>query len=668
MNSQSISRLIILLLSLLTGAPLQAEVRLPRLLSDGAILQRDKPCEIWGWAKDGEVISVRLQQEVRTVRTQGGRWSVTFPAHAAGGPYTLRVEGENILDVKDLWFGDLWIAAGQSNMELPLRRVATLYPDLITNTQLPRVRQFSVPLSYSFSEVKENYEQGEWKTAVPANLGEFSAVGFFFARELSQRYDIPVGILSLAVGGAPAEAWMSEAALQKYPQYVAGAEMFKDERLLEQTIKRDKINTDTWYQDLEQRDRGRTDPTVWFAKELPLAGWENLQLPGSFKEQRIPFINGVVWLRKHFELQPHQAGAGGELWLGALVDGDETYINSVKVGSTGYRYPPRIYPVPSGLLLAGTNTLAIRLTSYSSDPGAVIGKTYALKIGSTSVDLAGTWRYRIGAYSTAMPSTTTVHYQPTSLFKAKLGPALRWPIKGVIWYQGESNVGRAGAPGGSSEYSDLFPELISDWRQHFRQGEFPFLFVQLANFLEPKDEPAESAWAELREAQRQALRVPNTAMAVAIDTGEWNDLHPLNKKDVGERLALAARKVAYGETGLVASGPLLHSVKRRGKKLILEFTEVGDGLRIRGDRLREIAVAGEDKQFRWASARIQGKQLLVWHPKVAQPVWVRYAWADNPTDANLFNAAGLPAAPFEGQAAPRAERGRVDSAEQGNTE
>ena len=375
--------------------------------------------------------------------------------------------------------------------------------------------------------------------------------------------------------------------------------------------------------------------------KLAVDDWKKFNVPGSFKDQDIDFVNGVVWLRKTFDLTAEDATQDATLWLGAIVDGDEVYVNGTRVGQTGYRYPPRIYPVPANVLAAGENIISIRLTSYSSDPGFVRDKKYALTVGEKSIDLEGEWRYQIGMRADAMPASTTLHYQPGTLFKAKLAPAFPFNIKGVIWSQGESNVTR------SAEYYSLFSDMIHDWRAHFNQGDFPFLYAQLANFLEPTSTPGESEWAQLREAQRQTLAVPNTAMAVTIDTGEWNDIHPLDKETVGERLALAAQKLAYGDKSVIASGPQVKSVKRKGKHLLINFDSVGKGLVTRDGELKEIAIAGADKKFVWAKAEVKSKQLRVWSEEVSDPVWVRYAWADNPEHANLYNSAGLPASPFE---------------------
>jgi sialate O-acetylesterase len=633
-----------------------ADVQLPRLLTDGAILQRDKPVTIWGWADEGESVTVEFAGKKLSTTAKDGRWSLKFPALKAGGPYDIKVTGKNQLHVKDILMGDLWIGAGQSNMELPLRRVATRYPDVISQTQLPQIREFSVPVTYTFKANAEDYTQGQWKTATPENLANFSAVGFFFAQQVHTQNHVPVGLLSISVGGSPAEAWMSETALEKYPHYLEVANKFKDDTVLQQTIAQDKANSNAWYAKASAEDIGSTQKQPWSSPAQATDDWQTITVPGFLREQGIDFDNGVVWFKKTIELTDAQAQQDARLWLGAIVDGDEAYINGTAVGQTGYRYPPRIYSVPKNVLKPGKNDISLRVTSYSGDAGFVKDKLYALEIGDTKINLEGEWKYKIGMRAAAMAPSTTIHYLPTSLFKAKLAPAFPLNIKGVIWAQGESNVTRA------EEYKTLFPDLITDWRNQFNQGDFPFIFVQLANFLEPQTEPGESEWAMAREAQRQALSLPNTAMAVAIDIGEWNDIHPLNKQDVGKRLALAAQKIAYGDKSVLASGPQVKSVKRKGNQLVITFDHVGKGLhakaaeavagKVAGKKsaqkeLAEFAIAGADKKFVWAKAIIKGKRVIVSSDSVTDPVWVRYAWADNPEGANLYNSADLPASPFE---------------------
>lgn len=628
----------------LSAANTIADVTLPRLLSDGAILQRDKPLTLWGWADEGEKISVSFAGKELSTVAKEGRWSVTFPAFKAGGPYELVVKGKNQLARNNILLGDLWVAAGQSNMELPLNRVKYKYPGLIESTNQPAIREFNVPVAYAFKGPLQDYTQGQWKTATPENMASFSAVGFFFMQKLHAETNVPIGLVTIPVGGSPAEAWVSESVLQKYPHYAQKLQPFKDDAHVQATIANDKANNEKWYGDLGAADIGLKNN--WQQEKLATADWSTLQVPGFLKEQGSDFTNGALWVRKTIGLTAAQAAKKATLWLGCIVDGDQVYVNGQLVGQTGYMYPPRIYVVPAGLLKAGENSISIRITSYTGNPGFVKDKRYALLLGEgvfgdEQIDLKGEWKYQVAARAGSMQPTTTLQYLPSSLFNAKLAPALPMKIKGVIWYQGESNVGRA------EEYKNLMTDLIGDWRRQFNQGDFPFVYVQLANFQPAVAQPAESAWADLREAQRQLLAVKNTAMAVAIDVGEWNDIHPLDKQSVGERLALGALKTAYGKKSLVASGPNLKKVSAKGSKLQLDFIDAGKGLDVRGGELQQIAVAGADKKFVWAKAKVKKNQLIVWADAVPEPKWVRYAWADNPEGANLYNSAGLPASPFE---------------------
>jgi len=617
-----------------------ADVKLPRLVSDGMILQRDKPITLWGWADDAEQITVTLGKQSRVTKAQAGHWKITFTPLAAGGPYTIDFQGKNHLQIKDVLLGDVWIAAGQSNMELPLKRVKYQYPDLIGSTHLPQIREFNVPVTYAFKGPLEDFQQGQWKAAEPESLPSFSAVGFFFARSLNEKLKVPIGLITLPVGGSPAEAWMSEAGLAKYPHYIAQLKPFKDDAFVAKTIATDKASSSGWYKDLAAKDEGLKNN--WANEIVATKDWKSFIIPGYLKEQGSDFVQGSVWFRKTFELTAEQANKTATLWMGVIVDGDQIFLNGKEIGQTGYQYPPRIYSVPAGLLKAGRNSISIRLTSYTANAGFVKDKRYALDLGDESVPLAGEWKYKIAARTGDMPNTTTLHYQPASLFNAKLAPTLGFAMKGVIWYQGESNTTRA------KEYETLFPDLISDWRAQFKQGDFPFLFVQLPNFMQAKIEPSESDWAATREAQRKTQAVKNTAMVVAIDVGEWNDIHPLNKQVVGERLALAAQKLAYGNKKLIASGPNATSIKRDHNGLLISFDKAGGDLNIMKDGiLHQIAIAGADKKYQWANAKIQGNKLFVWSDQVPEPVSVRYAWADNPEGANLYNKAGLPASPFE---------------------
>jgi len=334
-----------------------------------------------------------------------------------------------------------------------------------------------------------------------------------------------------------------------------------------------------------------------------------------------------------------------KIFMGRIVDADQFYVNGVRVGNTTYQYPQRRYQVPEGLLKAGKNIFVIRVTNNSGKGGFVPDKPYYLIAGKEKIELSGNWQYKVGDVFVPQrilgPGTIAPEYQPSALYNAMIAPLINYTIKGFLWYQGEGNIGRP------AEYEKLLPALITDWRQKWQQGELPFLFVQLPNFGEAQYLPSESSWAVLREGQMKTLSVPNTGMAVTIDLGEWNDIHPMNKKDVGLRLAQAALNLVYEEKSVVPSGPIYQSSNKDGNRIILSFTNIGSGLiTCDGEPLNRFAIAGTDKNFVWASAKIEGEKVIVWNDQIANPMYVRYAWADNPDGANLYNKEGLPASPF----------------------
>ncbi|MEY4590544.1 MAG: hypothetical protein RL497_2620 [Pseudomonadota bacterium] len=634
---------LIILFGLALNTPSYADVKLPRLISDGLVIQRDKPIHIWGWADEGEQVTITLGEETRSVNTVKGIWSANFKALPGNKTFDISIQGKNHLQVKNVVTGEVWLAAGQSNMETNLQRVSPRYPNLISNTQLPQIREFRVPVAYSFKGPQWDFPQGEWKTATPDNLADFSAVGFFFARTLHTQLNVPVGIIVVAVGGSPAEAWMSTEALEHYPHHLAQYKKFTDDTLLQKTQAQDKTNKDAWHTKLNAEDLGTQAKPAWSSADTEFNTWPTLTVPGIWKDQGIDFKNGVAWLKKNIVLGEAQTQKPAHLWLGVLVDSDDVYINGQLVGQTGYRYPPRIYALKPGVLKAGNNNITVRLTSTSQEPAWVKDKQYALHLGTETIDLSGTWHYKIGADAAAYPTTTTIHYQPGSLFNAKLAPALKTAIKGVLWYQGESNVKRA------EEYFTLFPDLINDWRTHFNRADLPFLYVQLPNFLEAKTEPGESQWAQIRQAQLQAAQLKNTGMAVAIDVGEWNDIHPLHKQPVGERLALLAQKKFYGNKKIIAASPAATRAKLKKSQVIVRFDKNNDALSLCfGQELNHFALAGADKKFIWAKAKINKNTVVIEKDeRIKTPKFVRYAWADNPSQANLCGSNNLPASPFE---------------------
>jgi sialate O-acetylesterase len=626
---------------------LPAQVRLPQLIADHMVLQRDVADPIWGWAAPGEKIVLSFNGRSYKVNTLAdGSWEIHLPVMHAGGPFTIDIRGSNHVVVSDVLFGDVWFCSGQSNMVLPMERVKEKFPEEIAGAAgFPMIRNFFVSTASDVAGVHADLPPGKWMETTPASILAFGAATWFFAKQLYQQYHIPIGIINSSVGGEPIQAWVSATGLKELPVYAERVARFKDSAFLDSLLHRVKPPVPAPAPD--RPDRGLAGPVKWYDSSYVPTGWHKFWLPGFWADQGVKELNGVVWFRREIEVPASMAGKRAKLFVGRIIDADETYVNGVEVGHITYQYPPRRYDVPAGLLKSGRNVLTVRVTNKAGKGGFEPDKRYELTDGVTHLDIRGDWQYRVGQVypfrewdESGMPAFSAAD-EPSGLYNTMVAPAVKTRIKGFVWYQGESNTDKP------KEYQRLLPALIADWRSQWRQGELPFLYVQLPNFNEVQYTPAESQWAELREAQLDALSVPGTAMAVTIDIGEWNDIHPLDKKDVGERLALAARHLAYGEHQLVYSGPIYRAASVDGNKIIVRFTSVGGGLVAKGGgELSGFAIAGADKHFVWADARVEGDAVVVSSDAVPKPLWVRYAWADNPEGANLYNSEGLPASPF----------------------
>ena len=614
---------------------LKAEVKLPRLISSGMVLQRNMPLKIWGWADPSEKVMVEfLGKTYKTIADRQGNWKVELTPVEAGGPFSMKI---NNIELENILIGDVWLCSGQSNMELWIRRVLDLYADEIRKVNNPDIRLFRSSERKDFKTPQTDYKDGAWLPATQANIMDFSAVAWFFADYLYQKYHIPVGLISTAIGGSPAESWLSESYAKKYLDKWLAKEARIDSLLLKKKPQEGKTNQYSWFKEL-----GRNDPGVnrWSEDNVDVTGWPLISLPGYWTEKGVEQKNGSLWFYKEFEIPDSLVNKIAVLRMGRIIDSDSAWVNGTFVGTVSYQYPPRIYQIPVGILKPGKNILMERVISQNGKGGFVPDKPYEIRIGSQIIDLTGEWKYHSGAVMKPDVGAGTLHFRPGGLFNGLISPVLGYQLKGVIWYQGESNTGRA------REYKQLFEDLILDWRQQFNQPDLPFLYVQLANLGKPDRMPVESGWAELRDAQRRALELPNTGMAVTYDIGEWNDIHPLNKKEVGRRLALEAERVAYDDSTIVSSGPLYESMEISGNSIILTFSSVGSGL-FTNSLLESFQVAGADGKFVWANAvTLSQNQVRVWSDDVSNPQTVRYAWADNPSCANLKNKEGLPASTF----------------------
>ncbi|MEO7769094.1 MAG: sialate O-acetylesterase, partial [Ferruginibacter sp.] len=572
-----------------------------------------------------------------------GKWIVKLPPTKAGGPYTIDITASNKIQLKGILFGDVWFCSGQSNMVHQMNIHDITYAKDIAAANYPQIRQFWVATVTNLQGPQEDLPTGYWKPAVGEDVRSFSAVAYFFARKIYEKYKVPVGIINASVGGTPIEAWISGEGLKDFSSIKNTIEKNKDTAYINSFNRRPTINTAITR---KPTDQGLTGPVKWYDVAYNPKGWRNITIPGYWEDQGIKDLNGVVWYRKEIIVPASMAGSAAKVFLGRIVDADELYINGKQVGSTGYQYPQRRYNVPADVLKTGSNIFVIRVTNTSGKGGFVPDKPYCIFAGHDTIDLKGYWQYKVGdvfkpfASGGFGPGGITAQNQPAALYNAMVAPEINYHIKGFCWYQGESNEGRP------EQYAELLPALINDWRSKWKQDTIPFLYVQLPGYMDYSYLPVESNWALLRESQMKTLSVNYTAMVVAIDLGEWNDIHPDNKKDVGERLALAAFKVAYNER-VVYSGPIYQSAAVDGNRIVISFSNTGSGLKtIDGETPAEFAIAGADKKFVWANTKIEGDKVFAWSEQVPEPKYVRYAWADNPVNPNLFNKEGLPASPF----------------------
>ncbi len=640
---------LIFILALIFSLTSFGQVRLPKLISDGMVLQRDTKVKIWGWAANNENISVRfIGSTFHTNADDKGNWDIELTDLKAGGPFEMQIDASNSITIHNIMIGDVWVCSGQSNMEHSLGSFSWVYKKEIANSTNKYIREFHVPQKYNFNGPHKDLQSGSWKIANPENVVDFSAVAYFFAKAIYNKYKVPVGLINSSLGGSPVESWISEDALKSFPAYHNEASLFRDSLLIERIEASDSRRINDWYNLSTEIDEGYKDPqNIWKKPSLNDSDWLIMKIPGYWADIKVGSINGVVWFRKKVNIPASIIGKKAKIVLGRIVDADSVFINGRFIGRTTYLYPRRRYDIPPDILKEGENTIVIRVINSSGNGGFVFDKPYEIETENDTVDLKGDWKFKVGDIMPSLASQTFIRWKPLGLYNAMIAPLLNYNIKGVIWYQGESNTGRP------REYTDLLSTMINDWRNKwnvhgttFGEANFPFLFVQLPNFMEASSEPSESNWALFREAQLKTLSLPNTGMAVTIDIGEWNDIHPVDKKDVGDRLALAAEKIAYGDD-IVYSGPIYESMKVDGNKIILSFTHIGNGLVVKGGgELKYFAIAGTDKYFVWAKAKIDGDKIIVWNDEIPNPIAVRYAWADNPEGANLYNKEGLPASPF----------------------
>jgi len=646
-----------------------ADVKLPAIISDHMVLQKSAKVPIWGKADPGEKVTVTLNgKSAKATANADGKWMASLNLkNSAPGPFEMTVEGKNKLALADVVVGEVWVTSGQSNMEFSARGSIGADEEIAKSAN-PLLRQFLVKKNPA-SEALEDTE-GTWVAASPETTGGFTAVGYFFAKKLQNNLKVPVGLIHTSWGGTPSEAWTSVEAIDSVPDLKASRERLWT-ALKEYPEKKQAFidGLGVWIKENGREDKPVADAAAFAGEDVSTDGWVPVKIPGPVTASGLPDA-GAVWLRKEVDV-PDKTAANLPLIL--PIDGfDSVYWNGKFLKETTYQDFPglgsvRRYDIPAGEVKEGKNVVAIRLYEPVS-PAKFFGEPKA-----GPISLAGDWLAK-GEFDFPALDAQKIAAAPqppanppgapgvaSYLFNGMIHPILPYAIRGAIWYQGESNAGRA------YQYRTAFPLMITDWRKQWNQGDFPFYFCQLANYMVKKPDPGESLWAELREAQSLTLKLPNTGQAILIDIGESADIHPRNKKDVGERLALIALAKDYKKSQPY-SGPVYDSMKIADGKAVLSFKQVADGLVAKplpetydvrsqtketaplvrnspGCQIEGFAICGEDKKWVWADAKIHGKTVVVSSDKVPAPVAVRYAWSDNPT-CNLYNSAGLPASPF----------------------
>ena len=609
------------------------------IFGDNMVLQRGKPNTVWGWATPGEPIQIGIAgQTNRTVAGADGKWQIRIEPPASGGPYTLTISStRHRAELHQVLVGDVWLCGGQSNMELGLARTQN-GPGEIAHANHPQLRLFRVRQRVAYAPAAT--VQGSWKVCSPQTISEdggFSAVAYFFGRKLQDDLHVPVGLVEDCWGGTPAESWMNPQTLRTWKEF--DAPLAEIARLHAQGGQEYGSFLMHW---LDEYDRGNH---VWSAANFDDSGWRPVKIPGGFAELGVADVPAVCWFRRSIVLPIPLPSGKALLHLGVIEKMDTAYLNGQWVGASSWVENPRVYAIASEVLKPGTNVLAVRVFKLQT-PGGFLSaaESLSLTIGDEfKLPLAGDWQ---GALSVDArpphPLPLTFENYPTMpgiLFEGMIQPLAPLALRGAIWYQGEANSQRA------QQYRSLLPAMIGDWRVAFQQGDFPFYIVSLPKFMPHREAPGDDAWAELREAQAFAARaVTNCALAVTVDTGEADNIHPKEKRVVGERLALCALANEYGQK-VTFAGPTFKAATPLPGALELHFTNTEGGLVAKGGPPGEFSVAGNDHQWHWADAKIQGDSVIVSSPQVPEPRAARYAWQANP-HATLFNGAGLPATPF----------------------
>ncbi|MCC9064555.1 sialate O-acetylesterase [Flavobacterium piscisymbiosum] len=634
--------MLLLTLLILSSNAVNATVSLPSFFTDNMVLQQKSAVPFWG-ESDAKSVSITTSWDKKTYKTnvENGKWKVVFKTPVYGGPYTITINDGTIKTLNNILIGEVWLCSGQSNMEMPLEGWGKInnYKEEIANANYPQIRLLQAEHIESTLPVNTLKVQHDgWNVCSPATIADFSATAYFFARKIYNEKKIPIGLIHSSWGGTLIEAWTSSGALTTIHDFDAEIQAMKSEVDQEALLKNYNADMTIWEKKLADSDKGfQNAKAIWATANFDDSSWKTMRLPAFFENKGLSNFDGVVWFRKKVNITSTNA----DFTLNYLADDDDMiWVNGNYIGETKGYNVERHYTIPSKFLKKGENFITIRVFDGAGNGGVYGDENFTLKSGKETISLAGDWKYNIGADIKDLPAKPYLaqgQNRPSAIYNAMIAPLIDYKIKGVIWYQGESNAERA------HQYQKLFPLLINDWRDKFKDKNLPFFFVQLANYKQQKEQPGDSDWAELREAQFKALKLSNTGMAVTTDIGNGEDIHPKNKQDVGGRLASIALAKVYN-TKIDYSGPLYKSYNIKGNTVTVDF-DFNKNIKARDDTLKGFSIAGSDQKFYWAVAKVVNGKVEVYAQEVLNPVAVRYNWADNP-DGNLTNESGLPASSF----------------------
>lgn len=621
---------------------------LPRLLSSGMILQKEKRIHIWGWDEPGSSIEITFRNESISIRSnKEGRFDGYLSPRAAGGPYTMEIADDagNVTQIDDILIGTVWFVSGQSNIDIDMERCRDNYVNELSECKDDGIRFFQVSPNADYHDPINELLSGSWKKTELTNIFSFSAAGYFFANQVRKQTGMPVGIIQASLGGSRITSWLSKKMLNGYTDLIAEAMKYSNDKFLQSEITNNEILSSAWHDELDKKDKGIEEH------------WENdsfenldgtIELPCIFENTGLKGFSGSVWLFRTLSVSKDMAGKCANLWLGTMVDSDTVFVNGKEVGQTAYQYPPRKYSIPAGTLLFGTNTIAIRLVVENGMGRVTPRKGYFIFNEQGVIRLDGEWKYRIGTYMEQISPTNFVNWKATGLFNGTAFPCTNYPVEGMVWYQGESNTHE------KYDYRDLLERYVYGYRELWGE-ELPFLLVQLPNFS--IDNTDEEEWPDLREKQRSVLTIPKTRMAVTIDIGEDNDLHPHEKKELGRRLALMAGNLAFGRKEEY-SGPVpvkagIIERNNQGIKVCLEL-EHSAGLFAKGDRITDFSFVDDEGRKTVATAKLGDNCITLSCDEYdAVPLFLLYCYCNTPTGALIYNDSDLPMSPFRIKIDPR---------------